>query len=139
MVWAPVCGTVLDEAPRTFGNACQFQGAVRRRAGDKGQSKGFFRPGKCPTPRDPTYCNTDADCTVTALRKDIASAADCYCTFCPTTVVNVATAKKRSADYQAHCGHLTSDPAACPVVRCMQPPRVACQNNTCVAVPSPGV
>ncbi len=46
-VYQPVCGTVKDYGSKTYGNSCQFQGAVLADAGDSGESKGFYTKGEC--------------------------------------------------------------------------------------------
>lgn len=45
----PVCGIVLHDEPTMFGNSCEFLAAVSERAGDDGESKGYYYDGECPT------------------------------------------------------------------------------------------
>ncbi len=46
-VYMPVCGVVKDSPPKTYGNACNFEGAILSDAGSKGESKGFYNKGEC--------------------------------------------------------------------------------------------
>ena len=48
-IYKPVCGTVKSGEPKTYSNACVFQGAITGDAGDEapGFSKGFSSAGAC--------------------------------------------------------------------------------------------
>lgn len=50
----PVCGQVLYDEPRAFADPCEFERAVRARAGVDGASKGNYWAGACPS----SYCAT---------------------------------------------------------------------------------
>lgn len=53
-IYAPVCGTpVSTNEPTNFGNACEFQNAIRSAAGTTGESKGKWTAGACP---DVDFC-----------------------------------------------------------------------------------
>lgn len=46
-VYQPVCGVVKDSPPSTYGNSCNFEGAILADAGSTGESKGFYTKGEC--------------------------------------------------------------------------------------------
>lgn len=46
-VYKPVCGTVKDQASKTYSNSCHFEGAILADAGDSGESKGYYVDGEC--------------------------------------------------------------------------------------------
>ncbi len=81
---------------------------------------------------DPSLaCVTDADCTRTAAPTAVSSTDECYCTFCPTTVMNVTTADANAETMQKFCSDFR---LTCPQVKCMAPPPVACVSGACVGV-----
>jgi len=79
-------------------------------------------------------CLSAADCTRTEIDHEISSSADCICLYgCPWWIVNVETAKRRTAQYTAFC---TPNPLNCGVDDCALPPPVACVSEMCVAAAS---
>lgn len=126
----PVCGTILYDDPLNFDNVCEFKKAVRIRAGSDDQSKGYWYDGACEALADPTYCTSDDQCVWTLWSKEFASAQECGCAFCPTNLVNMATAQKRAMSRAMVCDGF--DDALCPKPVCYPPPQPACVNNTCV-------
>ena len=78
---------------------------------------------------DATYCDTDAECTMTAYSHDVSAREDCYCALCPSTALNVSSAERFASDYRRHC----SIALRCPAVRCVRPPTVSCVNHACTA------
>lgn len=79
---------------------------------------------------DAVYCDTDAECTMTAYSHDVATRADCYCALCPSTALNVSSAERFARDHRRYC---STDPLRCPAVRCARPPTAACVNHACTA------
>jgi hypothetical protein len=82
-------------------------------------------------------CTLKSDCTWTEIDLEILQTSDCMCLFgCPGTLVNTATAKRRSKQYEAKCTYGqdgNGDP--CPIDDCIAPPAVTCDNGTCVSSP----
>lgn len=85
------------------------------------------------TPSDPLYCDNDAQCTITPYSKPVASATDCYCAHCPVFPMSTAAASRNEASWHRTCD---GKPLMCPMIMCIKPPVVACQNHRC-AVPTP--
>ncbi len=125
-VYEPVCGTVFYEAPATYSNDCAFKNEVRARAGSDSEAKGFWTAGVCQPPADPVFCMSNEDCTATVYGKRVASADDCYCPMCPSSVVNLAEATARAEGWQNYCAGMD-----CPMPKCVQPPPAVCVNNAC--------
>jgi len=46
-LYAPVCGTIRDEAPHTYQAPCHFLAEVMHDAGKTGESKGYYSFGRC--------------------------------------------------------------------------------------------
>ncbi|MFO0627635.1 MAG: DUF6748 domain-containing protein [Polyangiales bacterium] len=78
------------------------------------------------------FCTADTQCTNTVYTRDVASTADCYCPFCPTSVVTTATATTRERAYRRTCSTFRE---TCPVPRCAAPPAVGCVNHACAFAP----
>ena len=78
-------------------------------------------------------CAAASDCTRTEIDHEILTVADCPCLYgCAFQIVNVTTANRRMAAYQARCtpgkdGHGN----ACGVDDCIDPPTPACINQVC--------
>lgn len=79
-----------------------------------------------------SFCTADAQCTNTVYSRDAASAADCFCPFCPTTYVTTATATTRERAYRRYCSTFRE---RCPVPRCAAPPPAGCVNHACAPAP----
>ena len=79
-----------------------------------------------------SFCTADAQCANTVYTRDVASTADCFCPFCPTSVVTTATATARERSYRRHCSTFRE---SCPVPRCAAPPAVGCVNHACAFAP----
>lgn len=79
-------------------------------------------------PSDLRACNTDADCTMTTYSHFISSPSECYCTVCPTTLVNVSVDAELRANWEQLCSGVR---LRCPLYPCARPPEVACVNNRC--------
>lgn len=54
-MYAPVCGTIADSDPTTYGALCNFKYAVRQAAGEAGKAEGHFEIGEC----EGVYCYHD--------------------------------------------------------------------------------
>jgi len=78
-------------------------------------------------------CTIDTDCTRTEIDHEIHSSADCICLFgCPWTIVNVETANRRMAQYQALCTPgRNAQGQPCAVDDCALPPALACVSQIC--------
>jgi len=97
-----------------------------------GCSKGALTPFLGNDGGEPSTlaCTSAADCTHTEIDHEITSSADCICLYgCPWTIVNVATANRRMAQYQALC---VPNRLNCGVDDCALPPPVACISQMCV-------
>lgn len=73
-------------------------------------------------------CASDADCTVGAYARPVASESDCYCPSCPTTVMNTDSDEALRASWSASCSSVS---IRCPRVACAVPPAVACVWGQC--------
>lgn len=60
-IYKPVCGVVLYDAEKTFGNSCTFQSEIFARSKEDGHMKGYYREGACETTGE-QKCSSDADC-----------------------------------------------------------------------------
>jgi hypothetical protein len=76
-------------------------------------------------------CSVDSDCTFTAFKEPVNDSMKCYCTTCPTTVMNVKTASSNESTWNMFC---TEYPPECPAVTCDPAPAVACVSGTCQAI-----
>jgi hypothetical protein len=97
--------------------------------------KGGLGPGGGNDGGEPSTlaCTTSSDCTRTEIDHEIHSAADCVCLYgCPFAIVNVETANRRMAQYQALCA---LNRLNCGVDDCVAPAPVICSNEQ---VCSPG-
>lgn len=84
------------------------------------------------------YCETAADCQLTAYHSFVSSPDECYCTLCPVPL-NAEIALENQNSWQRNCvdfGFASSEAIArrliCPQVRCVAPMPVECVNNQCV-------
>lgn len=78
-------------------------------------------------------CSAATDCTRSEIDHEIHSAADCVCLLgCPFTIMNVETANRRVAQYQALCTPgKNAQGQPCPVDDCVQPASLACIGGRC--------
>ena len=82
-------------------------------------------------PADPLACSVDADCTTSVYNKEVTGSQGCYCTMCPTTIMNTKTEDYYRTSWEKSCSNVR---LMCPMVMCIRPPEVGCVNNQCVAV-----
>lgn len=85
--------------------------------------------------RPEQFCVADAECVRTSYSREVTAASECYCTVCPTTVVNTATASVYASSYERF--RCASRATRCPLPPCANPPGVACVNHACVSGPRP--
>ncbi|MCC6749273.1 MAG: hypothetical protein IT371_16540 [Deltaproteobacteria bacterium] len=78
----------------------------------------------------PLSCAKDTDCTWTAFDRPVTSPGECYCTVCPTAVLNVTTATANQASWDAQCAAVR---LMCPAYPCRLVPDPVCRNGLCVA------
>jgi hypothetical protein len=85
-------------------------------------------------------CSVASDCTRTEIDHEIHSSADCICLYgCPWTIVNVATANRRMAEYQALCTPgRNAQGQPCGIDDCALPPPLACVSESCVPATDAG-
>lgn len=76
--------------------------------------------------RDPNYCESDADCTLSTFTRTVTKKSECYCPMCPTPT-SVATATASKASFDKFCSS-----TGCPLPPCARPPGpAACIENAC--------
>ncbi len=80
------------------------------------------------TPKDPTSCNVDADCRSSVYGAEVKSANDCYCTTCPTSLINAETEAVNQASWNKFC---SAKKLTCPMYMCIKPRDVGCVSNKC--------
>lgn len=80
-------------------------------------------------------CTAATDCTRTEIDHEIRTSTDCPCLFgCPFIIVNVQTANRRMAQYNALCTpHVDGHGMTCGIDDCIQPAPLACSNQMCRA------
>ena len=87
----------------------------------------------CPICTTPT-CESPEDCTRCTWPTAPASAADCYCTICPTALMTNTECQANQAAWELHCADWEPDPA-CPIPRCINEPPPVCDAGECVEDP----
>ncbi|MCC7542169.1 MAG: hypothetical protein IT379_38480 [Deltaproteobacteria bacterium] len=104
-----------------------------------GRSSGSARRGRTfhaqqlylpiePVAPDPLACGSDADCTWSVYSHPISTPDECYCTTCPSTLMNVATEDANRASWEAQCSAVR---LLCPLAPCARPPVAACIEGRC--------
>ena len=91
------------------------------------------------------FCTGDDQCTATVFHSPVASADECYCPLCPSTVLSLKAEQRNRESWRDFCSDygflgapppspFVSLPLICPVPACIAPPPVACVENTCTFV-----
>ena len=101
------------------------------RDGKKLNASQFYIPVKHVAVADDNSCTVDADCTRTSYSHYISSPSECYCTLCPTTVVNNDGADRLRASWEAQCSGVRMN---CPLALCIRPLPVGCVAGQCATV-----
>jgi hypothetical protein len=78
-------------------------------------------------------CASDEDCVATWNPQPVASVADCYCRTCAWLPLNAMTDATFAAQWQQSCAGSWLASAACPVLPCFAPPKIACVAGLCTA------
>lgn len=83
----------------------------------------------------PLMCSVASDCTRSEIDHEIRSSADCICLVgCPFVIMNVTTANRRMAQYQARCTPgRDAQGQPCPIDDCVLPPPLDCVGELCVS------
>jgi hypothetical protein len=97
-------------------------------------SRGNDGGGDGPSTASTLNCSAASDCTRSEIDHEIRSSADCVCLLgCPFTIMNVETADRRRAQYQALCTPgKNAQGQPCPVDDCALPAPLACIGQVCV-------
>jgi hypothetical protein len=79
-------------------------------------------------------CTAASDCTRTEIDHEIISPRDCPCLYgCPFVIVNVQTANRRMAQYNALCTpQVDGQGHTCGIDDCIVPAPLACIEQVCV-------
>lgn len=77
---------------------------------------------------DPSFCTTGEECTPTQYANPVATASDCFCPKCPSSVMNVTSATANYTSWQSVCAPLKM---GCAIPMCAKPRPAACVANVC--------
>ena len=83
-----------------------------------------------PAPTTDVSCSADADCVVSAYDHFIGSAAECYCTPCPTTAMSLAAETAYRINWEQCCSAVR---LMCPFYPCLAR-TASCVNGACALV-----